>query len=111
MSVHEVEETESELERLRLELAILRTAKIRDDLTRFVNNSSLADLRVNDINRLHSNLHDLEVGSRKLIHKSPSQPHKKTESNQFSDPLLLLNPLPKAAPFSIESVADKFRSI
>ncbi len=111
MALSNAEQTESELERLRIELAILRAAKVRDDLTRLLNNGPIDHLKVNEIGRIHSKLHGLETDARDLIHKSPRTETTRKPKMPVPEPYLLLNPLPSQPRYSIERIAEKLRNI
>ncbi|MGR3661836.1 MAG: hypothetical protein ACU0CA_11730 [Paracoccaceae bacterium] len=110
MALNNAEQAESELERLRIELAILRAAKVRDDLTRLLNNGPMDHLKINEIGRIHSKLHNLETDTRALMHRSPLTQNADNTNMPTPEPYLLLNPLPNQSPFSIERIAEKLRN-
>ena len=108
MSLHNAEQAEAELERLRIELAILRAAKMRNDLTNLVNNNPLESLSLNEIGRIDDGLHDLEVDARSLVHELPLRSDTTAIQETSPEPFLLRDPLPDSTTYTIERVANKF---
>lgn len=112
MTIQDAAHAESELERLRIELAILRAAKVRADLTKLVNHNPLESITLEELGHLDSRLHSVEVDARDLVHNLPI---KSKEPNVDENPaplLLLTNPIKEEqdekSEFTIERVAEKF---
>lgn len=112
MTIQDAAHAESELERLRIELAILRAAKVRADLTRLVNHNPLESITLEELGHMDSRLHEVEVDARDMVYKLPVK-SKDQNIDETPAPLLLLtDPIveeqEERSEFTIERVAQKF---
>lgn len=112
MTIQDAAHAESELERLRIELAILRAAKVRADLTRLVNHNPLESITLEELGHMDSRLHEVEVDARDMVYKLPVK-SKDPNIDETPAPLLLLtDPIveeqEERSEFTIERVAQKF---
>lgn len=109
MTIQTAAQAESEVERLRIELAILRAAKVRDDLTRLVHHNPLETITINELDHLDTRLHSVEVDARELVHNLSERKEKPCAKEKAAPMLVLKNPLPADGhKFTIERVAKKF---
>lgn len=112
MTIQDAAHAESELERLRIELAILRAAKVRADLTRLVNHNPLESITLEELGHMDSRLHEVEVDARDLVYKLPVQSAEPKIDEAPAPLLLLTNPIKEEpenhSEFTIERVAEKF---
>lgn len=110
MPLRDAAHAESELERIRIELAILRAVKVRDDLTKLVSHNPLNSFSLNEIGQIDSRLHDLEIDARDLVHTLPPKSPAARGDDRPDAPFVLRDPLPAQTPYRIEQVAAKFAS-